>query len=71
MGTGPEMSKKQGGEEGRRDGWTVEEGAEPPRSEETVKQRGLFQTHHSGGLFVSDSQMRRSGGPFSPSDWDG
>lgn len=61
--------KKQGGEEGRRDGGTVEEGAEPPRSEGTVKQRGLSQTHHSGGG-VSDSQTIQSGGPFSTSDWD-
>ena len=49
----------------------MEEGAEPPRSEEMIKQRGLLQTPPSGGVFVSDSGMIRSGGPFSTSDWDG
>lgn len=45
------MSKKQGREEGLRDGWTVEEGAEPRRSEEMLKQRGLFPARHSGGCW--------------------
>lgn len=73
MGTGPETSKKKKNREGRRDGGTDGQwrrGAEPPRSEDMVKQRELFQTHHWGGVFVSDSQMLRSAGPSPTSDWD-